>query len=125
MSFSSAISTCMDKYANFHGRASRSEYWWFNLFALLMIWGAELIGAVTFPDDPVLSQIVPMIINLAISLPLFAAGSRRLHDIGKSGWWQLLVLTFVGVILLYIWFAFKSQDKSNKYGEIPKDKVVA
>ena len=50
------------------------------------------------------------------ALPLLALGSRRLHDIGKSGWWQLLMFTGVGLIPLTIWFLREGQDEENIYG---------
>ena len=92
MNFGQAISTCMGKYFTFSGRAKRSEYWWFYLFTILMGWGATLVGAVTFgPGDPA-ADVMSSILSLIFFMPALAAGSRRLHDIGKSGWWQLLIL---------------------------------
>ncbi len=114
MNFSTAISTCLSKYATFQGRASRSEYWWFYLFTVLLGWGATMVGAVTMEDG---GDMLSVLVGLAFALPTFAAGSRRLHDIGRSGWWQLLILTIIGVIVLIIWFATDSEKAANKYGE--------
>ena len=113
MNFSTAISTCLSKYATFKGRATRSEFWWFYLFTVLMGWGATIVGATLGDIGDVFSNIVTLI----FLIPVLAAGSRRLHDIGRSGWWQLLMLTVIGVILLLVWWASDSKKESNEYGE--------
>jgi uncharacterized membrane protein YhaH (DUF805 family) len=114
MTLSESITTCMGKYATFSGRATRSEYWWFYLFALLLTWGADVVGAVAMQDD---LGVMGSIVSLALLLPSVAVGARRLHDIGRSGWWQLLVLTVVGIFLLIYWFAKAGETDANAYGE--------
>ena len=104
----------MGKYATFRGRATRSEYWWFYLFALLLTWGANVVGAVAMQDD---LGVMGSIASLALLLPSLAVGARRLHDIGRSGWWQLLSLTVVGILLLIYWFAKAGENAANAYGE--------
>ncbi len=116
MGFSQAISTCMAKYFTFSGRAGRSEFWWFYLFTILISWGASVVFVFTMPEDPVMASIMINLVTLVFGFPVFAAGSRRLHDIGKSGWWQLLTLTIIGIILLIIWWATDSQKEDNQYG---------
>lgn len=116
MGFGEAISTCMGKYATFSGRATRSEFWWFYLFSLLMGWGATLVGYAIFQDNFLMAELLPNIISLALLVPSMAAGSRRLHDIGKSGWWQLLILTVIGIILLIVWWATATKPEDTKYG---------
>ena len=118
MSFSQAITICFTKYANFSGRATRSEFWWFYLFALLLGWFASLVGATI---DPVWGpNALNTVVNLALFLPIISAGTRRLHDIGKSGWWQLLMLTVIGIILLIIWWARIGIQEENEYGDFIK-----
>lgn len=108
MTFSESISTCFNNYSNFDGRASRSEYWWFALFIAL---GSILSSAI---DD---SGIFYTIFSLAVLLPSLAVGARRLHDIGKSGWWQLLgLIPILGAIILIIFFVQKPQSGDNQYG---------
>ena len=119
MNFGQAIASCMGKYATFSGRASRSEFWWFYLFAALMSWGSLLVGGAMFPTEPALAEIPSYIVNLIFVLPGLAAGCRRLHDIGRSGWWQLLPLTVIGIILLVIWWAQGSKQEASKYGPAP------
>lgn len=107
MTFGKAISTCFAKYVDFNGRASRPEFWWFYLFTILLSWGSILVDS---------SQFLSMIVNLAVFLPVIAAGSRRLHDTNRSGWWQLIMLTVIGIIPLVIWWASKGSDQDNQYG---------
>jgi uncharacterized membrane protein YhaH (DUF805 family) len=79
-----AISACMSKYATFSGRASRSEYWFFYLFYIIVYFVGIIIGAL------VGSAFVMYLFILPFVLPLFAAGIRRIHDTGKSGWFILV-----------------------------------
>ena len=113
-----AITSCMGKYATFSGRASRSEFWWFYLFTVGVSWGSLLVGGAMFSTEPELAEIPSYIVSLVFLLPVLAAGCRRLHDIGRSGWWQLLILTGIGVILLVIWWAQSSKQEAYKYGPL-------
>ena len=115
MNFSSAISVCMGKYGTFKGRASRSEFWWFYLFTVLLSWGGSIVGAST--DSEIGADVVSTGISLIFLVPVIAVGSRRLHDINKSGWWQLLLLTGIGALLLIIWWAKEGTKEINEYGE--------
>ncbi len=110
MNFSESIATCMGKYATFKGRASRSEFWWFYLFTVLLTWGAAIVDTITMFGD---ANIMSAIVFLFFTLPLIAAGTRRLHDIGKSGWWQLLTFTLIGILLLLFWWAKDTQKEEN------------
>ena len=103
MDFGEAIKVCFNKFANFEGRARRSEYWWFILFV-------NLVGIVTCG-----------ISNIVFLVPIIAVTARRLHDIGRSGWWQLVCLVpLVGAILLLIWTVQDSAPGTNEYGPNPK-----
>jgi DNA-binding CsgD family transcriptional regulator len=92
--FFGAIRVCFAKYAEFNGRATRSEFWWFALFVTLVA------SALVY-----LSEALGSVFLIAVLLPFLAVGARRLHDIGKSGWWQLFLLAPVGgfVILGVLW----------------------
>lgn len=93
MTFGESIKTCFTKYAEFSGRAGRTEYWWFELFLLLLIVGTGM-----------LNDTLSNLFSLAVMLPSFAVGARRLHDVDKSGWWQLLyVVPIIGWIVLIYW----------------------
>jgi uncharacterized membrane protein YhaH (DUF805 family) len=108
MSFGTAIATCFSKFFNFSGRASRSEFWWFYLFTVLLGWASIVADS---------SEVLLMILNLAFFFPVIAAGSRRLHDTNRSGWWQLLMLTVIGLIPLIIWWASEGHKQENEYGK--------
>lgn len=111
MNFTTSISTCMSKYFTFSGRASRSEFWFFYLFTVLMSWAAGIVSKV--------EGIYPFVffIDLFFLLPVIAAGTRRLHDTNRSGWWQLLVFTFIGIIPLMYWICLPGDQEGNKYGD--------
>ena len=119
MNFGTSISTCMGKYATFSGRASRSEYWWFYLFTVLLSWGATIVGSAMFPYGDPTGDILTLIITLIFLIPIIAAASRRLHDTGRSGWWQLISFTIIGIIPLVIWVCSKGTDGSNRFGPDP------
>ncbi len=89
LTFSESIRVCLTKYAEFNGRASRSEFWWFMLFVILVASGLSY-----------LSELGTSIFLIAILLPLLAAGTRRLRDSGQSVWWQLFLLAPVGGIIV-------------------------
>ena len=100
VTFFESIRICFTKYAEFNGRASRSEFWWFMLFVTLVA------SALLY-----VSEAWSNVFLVAILLPLLAAGSRRLHEIGKSGWLQLYLLVPVGgIIMLGIWWAMPPTD---------------
>ena len=97
-------------YTVFEGRARRSEFWKFVLvsfvISLVLGWVSDMLEAVY---------------GLAVLVPSLAVGARRLHDIGKSGWWQLLVLIpVVGWIVLIVFLALDTEPKDNQYGSNPK-----
>jgi len=108
MGFMQAVKACFAKYATFDGRARRSEYWYWTLFNILV---SLFLGWIPF---------LGWLICLAMFLPGIAVCVRRLHDIGKSGWWYLLVLIpLVNLVLIYF-FICDSQPGENQYGANPK-----
>ncbi len=110
MSFADAVRTCFRKYATFSGRAGRPEFWWFALFGLLGNLLAGLVDAALFPTvatpegTGVPVQPVSAIFGLVVLLPSLAVGARRLHDIGRSGWWLLITLVPLLGLLVLLWF---------------------
>lgn len=95
MTFKDSIQTCFRKYADFNGRAGRPEYWWFYLFLLICNLVLSEISAV-----------IGLVFALATLVPSIAAGTRRLHDTGRSGWWQLLwFVPVLGWIVLIVFLA--------------------
>jgi len=104
MTFTESIQTCFKKYAEFNGRATRSEFWWWVLFTFLFSAFLQL-----------LSQKLGSIFSLAVFLPSIAVTSRRLHDIGRSGWWQLIgLIPLIGWIIMIFW-SVKESSMSNEY----------
>lgn len=119
MDFTTAVKTCLSKYAEFNGRAARPEYWYFFLFLLIANIIATIIDAAIFGGGAV--QPISSIWSLAMLLPSLSAGARRLHDIDKSGWWLLLALIPVlGWILMFYWLAQPGTSGDNRFGTPPR-----
>ena len=124
----------MRKYATFDGRASRSEYWWFSLF----------FGPVTVVTYFV-SEIAWFIVTLALVLPYVAVSFRRLHDVGRSGWWYwmppavstmfgdilmwqygsmamlltMLLLVLGSMAIFFYWLVLPGDAEANRFGKPP------
>ena len=116
MNFQTSIKTCFNKFAVFSGRASRSEFWFFVLFGFLggiitVIIDVMILGYPYEENGP-----INLIFSVTLIIPSIAVTARRLHDINKSGWWQLLWITIIGGILLIIWHATEGENKKNKFG---------
>ncbi len=116
VTFVEAITMALTQnYCNFTGRASRAEYWWYCLFNVIL----STILTTNFGNGTV-GLIVSGIVSLALFLPGLGLAVRRLHDIGKSGWWLLLgIVPLIGWIILIVWYVKPSQESTNEYGEIP------
>lgn len=108
MSFFESIQTCFAKYADFKGRASRPELWWWVLFVFLASAAASILS-------PTLSALF----SLAVLLPNIAVAARRLHDTDRSGWLQLVVLIpLIGWLLLIYWCVQPGKEP-NRFGPAP------
>jgi len=118
MDFGQAIATNFKKYATFNGRADRSEYWYWVLFTIIGSIVTATLDYALFSDNDFASPL-NSIFGLICFLPSFAVGVRRLHDIGKSGWWVLIALTIIGIIVLIVWACQKSDTGPNAYGSEP------
>jgi len=119
----------MRKYADFNGRARRQEYWMFQLinmligfaFAIVIIAAAVLFQHSQSQGFVVLFMIPLWLYCLAIFIPSLAVTVRRLHDIGKSGWWYFIAFVpFVGGIVLLVFTCMDSEPGPNLYGPSPK-----
>ena len=107
----------LKNYANFSGRARRKEYWFFILVQFGVILIASVIDSIIFKKPSVLY----MLTALALFIPSLAVSVRRLHDIGKSGWWYLICLIpLIGAILLIVWFATETKPETNQWGKPAK-----
>jgi uncharacterized membrane protein YhaH (DUF805 family) len=114
-----AVTVCFKKYADFTGRASRPEFWYWQLFILIasfvISFTVGFTGGFTGSVNPVLS-LVPDLFLLAILLPSLAAGARRLHDINKSGWLQLLMLIpLIGLIIMIYFWSQPPVNENNRF----------
>lgn len=106
----------LSNYIGFQGRARRKEYWMFFLFNFLITMLLSMIEVMIG-----LGGILSGIYGLFVLLPSIAVNVRRLHDIGRSGWWMLLsFIPVVGLIVLLVFAVLDSQPGENKYGPNPK-----
>ncbi|WP_347265748.1 DUF805 domain-containing protein [Paracoccus sp. (in: a-proteobacteria)] len=115
MNLVQAVTTCFSKYASFEGRASRSEYWWFTLFNVI-------VSSVLSLLQGGLGHEIGMadLYALAVLLPGLGVSVRRLHDIGRSGWWLLVILVpLVGWIVLLVWHCTRGEGGPNRFGPDP------
>lgn len=137
MSLTQAITTFLQKYVDFKGRASRSEYWWVALAFFIITLPSTFvdIAAIVETGEPTLSDptnltgydgialllaLIYLLIGLATFLPSLALTVRRLHDTGKSAWFLLMVLIpFAGPIILLVFFLLPSDKGDNVYGAPP------
>ena len=123
-----SVKTCLSKYATWQGRASRSEFWYFNLFSFLCSLLAQLIDNVLginfkFTDQLTGQELssnggyIDALVVFGMFLPQLAVAVRRLHDINRSGWWYwLLLVPVIGWILLLLWSWSAGTTGENNYG---------
>ena len=116
MTFSESVSTCLKKYFVFEGRASRSEYWWF-----------QLIVSPSYLISTILENEIGYFflgITLFTLIPAISAGVRRLHDTNRSGFFLLLsFIPFIGGLILLFFFIAEGTKGKNKFGPDPLKKV--
>ncbi len=138
MTFTQAVRSCLAQYAGFQGRAPRSEFWWFWVFTVLVevaaifISGMLMAGSITTAgmgpgmDGDMTTMhgwyvfAVPHwlngIVHLALILPSLAVAVRRLHDVGRTGWWFLIMFVPFGFFVLLFWWVQPSEPRPNAYG---------
>ncbi len=131
MTFSESIKTCLSKFVTWQGRASRSEYWFFILFAVICYVVATIVdralGTTFMMTNPITGELqssgygyVYALTALALFLPSLAAMVRRLHDTNRSGWWfWLALIPLIGGIILLVWFCGRGTVGNNNYGSDP------
>ena len=134
MGFIEAVKICLGKYAQFNGRASRSEFWFFTLFLFIYLFVAGfLLGIVGASDEAF--GVATLVLLIPVFIPGIAVAARRLHDINQSGWMQCIFIPgFFGDMLLgtgyviYIvtlalwafWFSQVGKKGKNRFGAQPK-----
>ena len=119
VSFPDAIRLGFQHYFDFRSRSTRAEYWWWVLFFIL-----------TQQTLNVVNIRIGILFGLAVLIPGLALGTRRLHDINKSGWWLLMwfgiflirfgAFLIAPVIVLIVWHTKRSDEGTNKYGPDPR-----
>ncbi|MFV2002777.1 MAG: DUF805 domain-containing protein [Paracoccaceae bacterium] len=143
MNFNQSVRTVFSRYATFSGRARRSEYWWFYLFLLIAGIVLGFFDGLIFGSQDTDPAPISAIFSLATFVPTIAVTARRLHDVERSGWWQIapisvifltilmvaiqaFILAFaagaaavVCVILLLVWTIRKGTHGPNEYGADP------
>jgi len=132
MGFSQAIASFWSNYANFRGRARRTEYWFIQLFLFLTNLAAAVIDLVLmdFDVDRFIANggggIVGLVWILATTVPLLAVLARRLHDTGRSAWWILIGLVpIAGFIVLLVFTVQDSHPGDNAHGPSPKNPIAS
>lgn len=114
--------TFTHNYANFSGRARRKEYWGFNLVSFLVSLGLAALDFFIFDSNLTEGGFLGSIYSLAVFIPGLGLVVRRLHDVGKSGWFFFIILIpLIGVIWLIVLFFTDSEAGSNKWGQNPKN----
>ncbi len=103
--------TVLKKYAEFNGRARRTEFWMFVLINAIIGWALNFVGMMLLGES---GGMLGFIYNLAVLLPSIGVGIRRMHDTNRSGWW--ILLPFVNI---YFWI-LEGDRGPNKYGPDPK-----
>lgn len=104
-----SILSLFKNYFNFSGRTPRSGFWYANLFFL------ALYNIVVFID----LKWVGAALYLLTGVPFYALSARRLHDVGKSGWWQLIPFTVIGCIPYIYWMFKRGSKENNRFGPDP------
>lgn len=124
MKMSQAVSTVLlKKYATFNGRAGLDEYWWYILFLTLgnVIFASldsflgTTAGFMYQENIEIKTSLFNGMFSLLTLIPSIAVATRRLHDVNKSGWWQLLMLTIIGIFPLIYWLLKKPIDEGNRF----------
>lgn len=107
------------KYAVFTGRAHRTEFWMFVLVNVAISIALSIVDVIIGTEGD-FGGLLSGLYGLAVLVPSLAVGARRLHDIGRTGWWQaLLLIPLVGLIVLIVWWAKEGDPAPNEHGPNP------
>jgi uncharacterized membrane protein YhaH (DUF805 family) len=119
MGFGEAVSVCFKKSFVWEGRASRAEFWWFELAQALIVIAALII------DQIIGTGFLYIIAVIALILPSIAVFIRRLHDTDRTGWWfWIYLLPVIGLIVLLVFTLTGGDEGDNKYGPNPYGSVA-
>ena len=113
----------LKKYLVFTGRATRTEYWMFALFNVIISIVLSIIGYVVVGGNG--QSALSSLYSLAVLLPSLGVSVRRLHDTNRSGWWLLISLVpIIGIIVLIVFLVQDSDPGDNRYGPNPKAPAI-
>jgi uncharacterized membrane protein YhaH (DUF805 family) len=122
MGFTEAVrSVIVERYADFQGRAPRSELWWFVVFYLALSLAVGAVGALS----DTLGGILNLLVTIGLFVPIIAVQIRRLHDTDRTGWWVLIgLIPLIGTIVLIVFFVQRGTDGDNRFGPDPLGNVA-
>ncbi len=116
MNFFDAVKSAFARFADFKTRSSRSEYWWFMLFYFLV----GLVATIIQVTMEMTGGIIDLLVFLVFIVPTISVTGRRLHDIGRSGWWLLIgLIPLIGTLILLYWVVKRGEDGDNRFGANP------
>ncbi|MDE5687306.1 MAG: DUF805 domain-containing protein [Paramuribaculum sp.] len=117
LTFGDAVKRVFSKYAEFSGRASRAEFWWFILFLVIVNAALGILAAVTGSS---IFSLISGVFSLATFIPCLSVSWRRLHDTGRAGgWWFINFVPAVGAIIFTVFCAQLGEAVANRFGEVP------
>ena len=134
MGFLESIKTCLNKYAQFNGRASRSEFWYFYLALIIYFVVAGFLLGVAGVSDEVFDLAI-LVLLIPIFIPVISVSARRLHDLNQSGWMQCIfipgfmadeflgtgyVIYLLTLALFVFWFSQAGKKGKNRFGAQPR-----
>ncbi|KIN74177.1 DUF805 domain-containing protein [Sulfitobacter guttiformis] len=116
--FVGALKDGFARYVDFKTRSTRSQYWWFTLWSVIFSIATAIIDTTIGMGD---TGPTGLLASLAMFLPSIAVAIRRLHDIGRTGWWILLiVIPLIGWIVLIVFYCTKTEEQPNQWGPVPQ-----
>ena len=117
----------LKKYATFKGRARRAEYWYFSLFNFIIIAIIQMSLILSTGNNLLntLYWILTFLYLILVITPGLAVSVRRMHDVGKSGWWLLITfIPLIGGVWFFVLTVLDSTLGENKYGANPKESTI-
>lgn len=118
MNLPNAVTSCLRNYANFSGRATRSEFWYWTLAYMMLMVPLSIVDEILNPGEQMgkLSYVVAAL-TLALVIPNIAVSVRRLHDTDRSGWWIFIPCTVIGLPFLIYWYCCAGTRDANRFGD--------
>ena len=116
VAFGESLILFFKNYFNFSGRTGRSGYWWYCLWSVMLGFAAGILYVALGFTDPLQLVTPANVFSLFMLVPALAIGARRLHDVGKSGWWQLLYFTIIGIFVVLYLATRNGERRENDFG---------